>query len=182
MMRSKIRRVVTRMAVLATLVFLASPLGVPSAGAASAVAAQPASVARSQAGAVPAPPSRTASASYTTHPTQPVPNATNYVIAVQTGNFAGAGTDGYVSVWFDGTNGRSGWLDLEGPGNLFESGSTDYFNYTLADLGTPVRCWVWFSPAGLGPDWYLNTVTINGKTFAHYGWLTRTGTVQLRPV
>lgn len=103
-MRSKIRRVVTGATTLATLTLLApaalgaAPLGAPSAASASAAAAQPASVTRTQPGAVPASSSRTASTPRATHPGQPAtadPRQAKY----------------YYNTWHTAT----GWCDLYGP-------------------------------------------------------------------
>ena len=107
--------------------------------------------------------------------------ATQYQVAVHTGNVPYAGTDGDVWLWFDGTRGRSGWLYLDNHEDNFETNKTDYFYFTLADFGPLVAAWVYFRPLGSNAAWFLNTVTVNGRTFSCYQWLNRTGMVSLNP-
>jgi PLAT/LH2 domain len=102
-----------------------------------------------------------------------------YEIAVRTGGFSAAGTDGDVWVWIDGTGGRSGWLYLDNSDDNFERNNTDYFNFVLNDLGYVQTAYVYFSPGGWWPDWYLNYVTVNGAYFPAYRWFTNSGYVAL---
>jgi hypothetical protein len=104
------------------------------------------------------------------------------VIAIHTGDVPGGGTDGDVWVWVDGSSGvRSNWLFEDNNEDNFEQNKTDYFWHVLPDLGTPVSCWVYFRPLGNRPDWYLDTVNVNGKTFAFYKWITTAGMYQGTP-
>ncbi len=107
--------------------------------------------------------------------------ATVYQVAVYTGDVPGAGTDGDVWVWFDGTRGRSGWRYIDNSNDNFERNSTDYFYMTLPDLGPLVACWIYFKRAGLSADWYLSTVVVNGKTFSRYNWISSNGEYRLTP-
>jgi hypothetical protein len=107
--------------------------------------------------------------------------ATQYQVVVYTGNVPYAGTDGDVWVWFDGTFGRSRWLYLDNPEDNFEQNKTDYFYFTLADLGQLTAAWIYFRPLGGNSAWFLNTVTINGRTFSYYNWLVSEGMVTLNP-
>jgi hypothetical protein len=103
-----------------------------------------------------------------------------YQVVVYTGNVPYAGTDGNVWLWVDGTRGRSQWLYLDNPENNFEQNKTDYFYFTLPDLGDLVAAWIYFTPAGDNAAWFLATVTVNGKTFSYYDWLVSSGMVHLR--
>ena len=103
-----------------------------------------------------------------------------YVVVVSTGDSPGAGTDGDVWLWVNGTAGKSGWLYLDNADNNFERGSTDYFYLDLPDLGTLNAAWIYFRPLGDHAAWLLNTVVVNGKVFAYYDWLTTEREVQLR--
>lgn len=108
--------------------------------------------------------------------------AVQYQISVYTGDVPGAGTDGDVWVWVDGSSGRrTGWLYLDNSEDNFERNKTDYFYFTFADLGTPVAAWIYFRPEGIFPDWFLNTVSVNGKVFTFYRWLSSEGMVQGNP-
>lgn len=102
-----------------------------------------------------------------------------YQIAIYTGTPPGAGTDGDVWVWFDGTNGRSGWLYCDNSDDNFENGRTDYFYFNLPDLGYLQAAWVHFRPAGASSAWFLANVVINGTFFTLNRWLTTTGTTRL---
>jgi hypothetical protein len=106
-------------------------------------------------------------------------SSVNYQVAVYTGDVPGAGTDGDVWVWFDGTLGRSGWRYLDNADDNFERNRTDYFYLTLPDVGTITAAWIYFRPSGLYADWFLSTVTINGKTFSYYNWISNEGTYKL---
>src|ERR671926_513959 len=92
--------------------------------------------------------------------------ATVYQVAVFTGDIPGAGTDGDVWLWVDGTAGRSGWRFLDNAADNFERGQTDYFYLDLPDLGALTAAWIYFRPSGSTPEWFLNTVVVNGKTFS----------------
>jgi PLAT/LH2 domain len=108
--------------------------------------------------------------------------ATVYQVAVYTGNVPGAGTDGDVRLWVDGTLGRTGWLYLDNTEDNFERNKTDYFYFNLANLGALTSAWVHFNPGGGGSSaWFLSTVTVNGRTFSYYNWLVARGTVRLNP-
>ena len=108
-----------------------------------------------------------------------------YQIAVHTGTVPGAGTDGDVWLWLRGTYGDSGWLYLDNSDDNFENNDTDYFNYTLADLGTITDAFVYFRPGGFGPDWYLDTVSVSGAgatvTFPANRWFSSEGMTHLTP-
>jgi PLAT/LH2 domain len=106
---------------------------------------------------------------------------TNYLVSVYTGDVPGAGTDGDVWVWFDGTAGRSGppWRYIDNGNDNFERNVTDYFTLTLPNIGTPIACWVYFRPSGSAPDWYLSTITVNDKVFSYYTWITQEGMYRL---
>jgi hypothetical protein len=61
----------------------------------------------------------------------------------------------------------------------FEKNDTDYFHFTLPDLGPLTSAWVYFDPEGGAPGWFLDTVTVNGSTFSYYNWITDEGLVPL---
>lgn len=102
-----------------------------------------------------------------------------YQIAIYTGTPPGAGTDGDVWIWFDGTNGRSGWLYCDNSDDNFENGQTDYFYFNLPDLGPLQAAWVHFRPSGGSSAWFLANVVVNGTFFTLNRWLTTTGTTRL---
>ena len=105
--------------------------------------------------------------------------ATVYQVAVSTSDVPAAGTDGDVWLWVDGTADRSGWRFLDSAKDNFERGSTDYFYLNLPDLGALSAAWIYFRPQGDNPDWYLNTVVVNSKTFSYYNWIRDEGVVRL---
>jgi len=107
--------------------------------------------------------------------------AVQYQVVVYTGNVPYAGTDGDIWLWVDGTWGRSGWLYLDNPEDNFEQNKTDYFYFTLADLGAVTSAWIYFRPVGFNSAWFLSTVTVNGRTFSYYNWLVSEGMVTLNP-
>jgi hypothetical protein len=107
--------------------------------------------------------------------------AVQYQVVVYTGNVPYAGTDGDVWLWVDGTRGRSGWLYVDNAEDNFEQNKTDYFYFTLADLGALTSAWIYFRPLGSNSAWFLSTVTVNGRTFSYYQWLVSKGMVTLNP-
>ena len=44
-----------------------------------------------------------------------------------------------------------------------------------------MAAWIYFRPLGGSPAWFLNTVSVNGKVFTYYRWLTSEGMVQGNP-
>jgi PLAT/LH2 domain len=106
-----------------------------------------------------------------------------YLITVHTGSPDGAGTDGDVWAWLRGTQGDSGWLYLDNSDDNFENSKTDYFTFTLNDVGTLTNLYIYFRPGGSRPDWYLETVTITGpgvvRLFPANRWLTNEGYITL---
>jgi PLAT/LH2 domain len=106
-----------------------------------------------------------------------------YLITVHTGTPDGAGTDGDVWAWLRGTNGDSGWLYLDNSDDNFENNKTDYFSFTLNDVGPLTNLYIYFRPLGNRPDWYLDTVTITGpgyvRVFPANRWLTTAGYITL---
>jgi hypothetical protein len=99
-------------------------------------------------------------------------------VAVYTGDVPGAGTDGDVWLWVDGTAGSTGWRYIDNADDNFERNKTDYFYLNLPNIGTPVAAWVYYAPGG---DWYLSWVSFDGRYFSHYNWLSKKGTVSLTP-
>jgi hypothetical protein len=104
-----------------------------------------------------------------------------YQFTVYTSNIPFAGTDGDVWVWVDGTGGRSGWLFLDNFEDNFETNKTDYFYFTLPDLGWLSAAWVYFRPLGANANWHLATVTANGRTFTYNHWIVAQGMYRLNP-
>ena len=105
-----------------------------------------------------------------------------YQIAIYTGTPPGAGTDGDVWIWFDGVNGRSGWLYCDNSEDNFENGKTDYFYFNMPNLGAITAAWVFFDPLGGGNSaWFLATVVINGTYFTCNRWLSSRGMTRLDP-
>jgi hypothetical protein len=108
--------------------------------------------------------------------------AVQYQMAVRTGDVPGAGTDGDVWLWVDGSSGqRTGWLYLDNGEDNFERNKTDYFYFELADLGTSVAAWIYFRPLGGSSEWFLSTVSVNGHVFTFHQWLVNEGMVQGNP-
>jgi hypothetical protein len=99
--------------------------------------------------------------------------------AVYTSNIPYAGTDGDVWVWVDGTGGRSGWLYLDNFEDNFETNKTDYFYFSLPDLGYLSAAWVYFRPLGFNSAWHLATVSVNGRTFTYNQWIVAEGMYRL---
>jgi hypothetical protein len=109
-----------------------------------------------------------------------------YQVAVHTADVPGAGTDQAVYLWVTGTLSSTGRLYLNNGQDNFERGHTDYFYFTLPDIGTPTSAMVsvFGAPGSLDPwtgsNWLLDTVTINGTTFSHPdGWITEPGNYPL---
>jgi hypothetical protein len=109
----------------------------------------------------------------------PAASSVVYQIGVHTADVPGAGTDGDVYLWVDGTKGRSGWMYLDNALDNFERNQTDYFYHDLPDLGFLTSAWIGFVPVGLFPDWLLSTVTVNGRTFSYYHWISDKGVYKL---
>lgn len=105
--------------------------------------------------------------------------AVTYQFAVYTSNIPYAGTDGDVWVWVDGTGGRSGWLYLDNFEDNFETNKTDYFYFSLPDLGYLSAAWVYFRPLGFNSAWHLATVSVNGRTFTYNQWIVAEGMYRL---
>jgi hypothetical protein len=111
------------------------------------------------------------------------PRATaQYEVSVYTGDVPGAGTDGAVWVWFDGTLGRSGWIYLDNRADNFERNQRDRFEFELEDVGQTYACWVYFIPSGIGSDWFLSDIGVFkiapdtwGITFNYMDWITNRG-------
>jgi PLAT/LH2 domain len=105
--------------------------------------------------------------------------ATVYQVAVFTGDVNYAGTDGDVWIWIDGTKGRSQWRYIDNAEDNFERNKTDYFYLNLPDLGALTAAWIYFRPQGSNSAWFLNTVVVNGKTYAYYNWIVSEGMYRL---
>jgi PLAT/LH2 domain-containing protein len=102
--------------------------------------------------------------------------AQTYVIFVQTGNIAGAGTDANVYVQILGTLGRSPVMELDSPADDFERGSYRGYDHVLNDLGDINRICLWRNNAGLFPDWNVDFVSVRAENGTFYtapfnGWM-----------
>lgn len=84
----------------------------------------------------------------------------SYTVKVTTGNCRGAGTDANVFIVLTGSQGDSGKLDMEGPGNLFERGKTDTFQYNLVDLGDLKKIRIGHDGKGIGAGWFCANVNV----------------------
>jgi hypothetical protein len=102
-----------------------------------------------------------------------------YDIAVYTGDLSGAGTDANVEIRLNGTLRSTSFMVLDNSDDNFERNQTDHFFIPLPDLGTLTSVDVRFDHSGLGPDWFLGSVTTDNVVFAEWQWLTSATTVHI---
>ena len=86
----------------------------------------------------------------------------NYGLSVQTGDVQGAGTDAKVTFTLTGATGSASiTVDTSLPGRM-ERGSLNYITLPGSDLGALQSLSVQRDNSGLGADWFLDTVTVQG--------------------
>jgi len=91
-----------------------------------------------------------------------------YDIYVYTADKWGAGTDADVYIQLHGTDGQTGDIELDGPGDDFESGDMNTFT-VQADVGDLTKIVIWHDDSGWGSGWFLDKIVIEspdmGKTW-----------------
>lgn len=103
-----------------------------------------------------------------------------YVIKVKTGDLENAGTDSNVQIRLNGSLGRSGFIDLEKPGDDRQRGKIDEYTKLWTDLGALRSIDIKFTRMGDGAGWYLDYVSIDPSNravsyFPHYRWFSQNG-------
>ncbi len=96
-----------------------------------------------------------------------------YVVKTKTGEEDKAGTNANVYISIIGTNGRATQaLHLDNDDrDDFENGRSDEFTVTGVDVGDVKS--ILIGHDGRGPDdgWYLDSVTVDGKSVTYDRWL-----------
>jgi len=90
--------------------------------------------------------------------------ATTYEVVVKTGNLRGSGTDANVFLNIQGKTLSSGKRKLDNMWNNFEAGQTDKFSIESIDVGKIRSITIGHDNSGIGPDWYLEYITITNLT------------------
>jgi hypothetical protein len=98
----------------------------------------------------------------------------DYEVSVKTGNKTGAGTDSNIFITIFGGNGNTIETRLNGliSGNAFERNQTDKVTLKgLADVGELRRVKMRSDNKFAASAWYLESVTVNGRTANFNTWL-----------
>ena len=86
----------------------------------------------------------------------------NYGLSIRTGDVQGAGTDAKVTFTLTGAAGSASMtVDTSLPGRM-ERGSLNFVTLPSSDLGALQSLSVQRDNSGLGPDWFLDTITVQG--------------------
>lgn len=98
-----------------------------------------------------------------------------YVVTVQTGCLSDAGTDASVFINIIGSKGSSGWkqLDTRKENDFEQCNIKDYSVAVGMDLGEINCIELTHDNKGNKPGWFVEFVTINGKTFSLKSWLVK---------
>ncbi|KAK3743619.1 hypothetical protein QZH41_017695 [Actinostola sp. cb2023] len=107
------------------------------------------------------------------------PVRTVYVIEVETGDKAGAGTDAHVFITLFGKNGKTPKTQLINRNeNTFERNRTDVFKIKITELGPLSKLIVEHDNFGFSAGWYLNKIIVYEREnaekkyyFPCYQWL-----------
>jgi PLAT/LH2 domain len=110
------------------------------------------------------------------NPSPPVPTNPVYKVSIKTGDKTGAGTDSNIFMTIYGEKGQTGEIRLNSliSGNAFERNQTDVLTVLGSpDVGTFTKVKIRSDGKYAGPGWYLESVTINGKTARFDQWLEK---------
>ncbi len=106
----------------------------------------------------------------------------SYEVSIKTGDKTGAGTDSNIYLTLDGVLGRTKEIQINQfiSGNAFERNQTDRF--TLENIPTigefPRSIKIRSDDKFAGSAWYLESITINGKTVKIDKWI-QTGSLEV---
>ena len=99
----------------------------------------------------------------------------NYEVSIKTGNKTGAGTDSNIYLTLDGVLGRTKEIQVNSliSGNAFERNNTDTFMLkNITNIGEfPRSVKIRSDGKFAGAAWYLESITINGKTTQINRWI-----------
>lgn len=99
----------------------------------------------------------------------------NYQVSIKTGDRTGAGTDSNIYITLDGVLGRTNEIQVNQfiSGNAFERNNTDTFMLkNINNIGEVIRSVKIRSDAKFaGSAWYLESITIDGKTVQVNKWI-----------
>jgi PLAT/LH2 domain len=110
------------------------------------------------------------------NPSPPVPSNPVYQVSIKTGDKVGAGTDSNIFMTIYGDRGQTGEIRLNGllSGNAFERNQIDALALQgFLDVGTLTKVKIRSDGNYAGAAWYLERVTINGKTARFGQWLEK---------
>jgi len=99
------------------------------------------------------------------------PRPFHYTVVVRTGDVTNGGTDSDVFLTIYGEDGRTTEeVRLNGliSGNAFEAGDVDSVNVYAIDVGTISKIKIRKDNAWAGPDWYLNSISIDDDAYAKF--------------
>lgn len=104
-----------------------------------------------------------------------LPNANplyTYQVTVKTGNLDDSGTDADVTIKINGSIGSTEFLPLDDERNNFEKGAIDTFDVqSSTNVGVITGFTLKQDGTGNKPGWYVEYVSINGKSFSVNQWL-----------
>jgi len=89
-------------------------------------------------------------------------SSVSYDIYVYTGDKWGAGTDADVYIVLYGDGGQTGEIELDNPGDDFESGDTDVYT-VQASVGDLTKIKIGHDDSGWGSGWFLDKVVIESS-------------------
>lgn len=99
----------------------------------------------------------------------------SYEVSIKTGNKTGAGTDSNIYLTMDGVLGRTKEVQINQfvSGNAFERNQTDKFTLkNIPSIGEfPRSVKIRSDGRSIGAAWYLESITINGKTARFDQWI-----------
>jgi hypothetical protein len=106
----------------------------------------------------------------------------NYEVSIKTGNKTGAGTDSNIYLTLSGVLGRTEEIQVNQfiSGNAFERNNTDTFMLkNIINIGEVLRSVkIRSDDKFAGSAWYLESITINGKTVKIDKWI-QTGSLEV---
>lgn len=110
------------------------------------------------------------------NPSPPAPSNPVYQVSIKTGDKVGAGTDSNIFMTIYGQKGQTGEIRLNGllSGNAFERNQIDALALQgYLDVGTLTKVKIRSDGNYAGAGWYLERITINGKTARFGQWLEK---------
>lgn len=100
----------------------------------------------------------------------------DYNVSIKTGNVTGAGTDSFIFITIHGTDGQTEETVINRliSGNAFERNQTDTLTLkNLPNVGSLTKVTIRSGGEYPGSAWYLESVTINGRTARFGQWIEK---------